>query len=87
MFEINSINLSLLFGLVSFLISLIVLTLAKPDIFTKINDKNKKVIKWSKLLLVIFIIGLGVSICSFLVLNKENKYSNNKPKMGFNENY
>ena len=63
--------LSLLLGTVSFIVSILVFALAKPDTVVKLNDDRKKVLDWFKIVIVSVMIYIGVSIASFLILVKD----------------
>lgn len=86
----DPIILSIILGTIAFVVSVIVFVLVKPKMVRTIGDDKKKTIDWFRLIIVSIMIDIGVSICTFLVLNKDGviEYRKQKQaKMGVRPNY
>lgn len=65
----DPIVLSIIFGSIAFVIVLFIFILSKPKMIMKIN--RKKNLDWFKLIMVSITIFIGVAICTFLVITKD----------------
>ena len=84
----DPIILSLIIGGIFLIISVIIFAVTKPNSVTNVNTNKKKHLNWFRLIIISIMIGIAVSICTFLILTKDRKIEySKKEKMGFHQNY
>lgn len=74
----NELRTSMVFGSGMFAITLVFLSLTKPDTVMKITTKTR-VINWYRVILISLMFGLATAGCTFLILKKNIVEQNLKP--------
>jgi drug/metabolite transporter (DMT)-like permease len=83
----NPINTSILSGSVVFILSFCFLQRTRPEFIITLDENNKPVIDYFKLVIISMLLGCGTAVCIFLAIYNKNPIIEKSHNDGYATNF